>query len=457
MTGNRLKTVHRRPLIIAAAVAVVAAMSWPAAAQSTSERIERLERELRAVKSELNEMKRGPGERGSTRELERKVEILAEEIERLKLGEAAAVADASEWGMGPAASKIYRTGRGVSVGGYGEMRYQNFASERDDDEPSGKTDEFDFVRAIVYVGYKFSDKWLFNSEIEFEHASTSKSGSASVEFAYVDYLHRPEFNFRAGMLLLPMGFINELHEPTTWLGSNRPETERRIIPSTWRENGFGVFGSSGPLSYRTYLVNGLNGEKFDSSGLRGGRQKGSQAKAEDLAWVGRLDYSRPGVLFGGSLYFGNSGQGVSDDFDVLTTIAEGHVQVDYEGLQVRALAAVATLDDVAELNAELGLEGSDSIGESLFGAYFEAGYDVFSRGDFGDASLTPFIRYERINTQDDVPAGFARSGKRDRDLFTIGVSFQPIDQIVFKADWRNEYNDADTGLDQFNLSMGYIF
>ena len=281
-------------------------------------------------------------------------------MEALRIGRAAVSADESVYGLGPAASKVYRTERGVSIGGYGEVAYTNFDSTDEGGVPSGETDEFDFLRAVVYVGYKFNDRFLFNSELEFEHASTSEEGSVSVEFAYIDYLWRDQINVRGGLLLLPMGFINEMHEPTTFLGVSRPESERRIIPSTWRENGAGLFGELGPFDYRTYIVNGLDASEFSVSGLRGGRQKGSKAKAEDFAWVGRIDYAgTPGLLAGASGYFGNSGQGLTDGqgnaINVGTSIIEGHVEWRWQGLELRLLGTRAERDDVAELNQELGL------------------------------------------------------------------------------------------------------
>ena len=93
----------------------------------------------------------------SLAELSRRLDILAQEIERLNIGEAAATADQSQYGFGPAASKIYRTERGVSIGGYGEMVYNNFAGKKDDGTLSGKVDQLDFLRAIVYVGYNIGD------------------------------------------------------------------------------------------------------------------------------------------------------------------------------------------------------------------------------------------------------------------------------------------------------------
>jgi hypothetical protein len=156
----------------------------------------------------------------------------------------------------------------------------------------------------------------------------------SVEFAALDFLWRPELNARAGLLLIPMGFINEVHEPPFFYGVQRPEVERRILPSTWRENGVGVFGQLGEsLEYRAYALNGFNAQNFSDAGIRDGRQNGSQALAEDIAFVTRLDWTPdavPGFLLGGAFYVGDSGQDVEvgggDVPDARLWIFEGHAQ-----------------------------------------------------------------------------------------------------------------------------------
>jgi len=435
----------------------------PTIADERDDRIDKLEREIAELRELLTAVRADEDQSDEERlkEVERKIDILAAEVEALRIGKAAVSADKSVHGLGPAASKIYRTERGVSIGGYGEMLYSNFESTTENGAPSGETDEFDFLRAVVYVGYKFSDRFLFNSELEFEHASTSEDGSVSVEFAYIDYLWRDQLNARGGLLLLPMGFINEMHEPTTFLGASRPETERRIIPSTWRENGAGVFGELGPFDYRTYIVNGLDASGFSVSGLRGGRQKGSKAKAEDFAWVGRLDYAgTPGLLVGASGYFGNSGQGLTDGqgnaIDMGTSIVEGHVEWRWQGLELRLLGARAELDDVAELNQELNLPVDESVGEEMVGAYFQVGYDVL-RWVKGTSKLIPFVRWEALNTQETVAEGYVANQAYDQKIITAGLSFFPIDQLVIKLDYVDSSNEAKAGVNRFELGLGYVF
>ncbi|HSG41478.1 MAG TPA: hypothetical protein VLE27_17685, partial [Thermoanaerobaculia bacterium] len=175
---------------LALALAMICGSAAFAQTGSTDDRVRELERQVEQLRAEIAAMKSG-GEAGDAdrmAELERRLEILAGEIEKMNIGEAA-TADQSTYGLGPAASKIYRAERGVSIGGYGELRYQDFDSDRSSD--------FDLLRAILYFGYKWNDRWVFNSEVEYEHAGEE----VALEFAYLDYLWRPEANLRAGLVL----------------------------------------------------------------------------------------------------------------------------------------------------------------------------------------------------------------------------------------------------------------
>lgn len=404
------------------------------------------------------------------REIERQIEALTLELEALRLGtDIVARADTTVLGFGPAASKIYGVQEGVSIGGYGEFIYENFSGSREDGSHSGRTDQVDALRGIVYIGYKFDERFLFNSEIEFEHASTGQAGSTSLEFAYLDYRLTEGFGLRGGLLLSPMGLLNELHEPPIFLGARRPETESRIIPTTWRENGLGVFGQSGSFGYRFYLMNSLDGvgggsskaEGFDASGLRKGRQKGSKAVAENFSMVGRVDWMGSLALnVGTSLYMGNSGHGhrLSSGVttDVKTLIWEGHLVYQAGGLDIRALFALADVDDVASLNALKGLTGNASVGERLQGGYVQLGYDLLTTASTPH-QLIPFLRYESVDTQVRVPDGFSANPANDDTIVTLGLSWKPLPQIIGKTDYQVHRNRAGTGVDQFNIALGYLF
>jgi hypothetical protein len=246
-----------------------------------------------------------------------------------------------------------------------------------------------------------------------------------------------------------------------YLTAKRSAVEGNIIPTTWREMGVGAFGEHGPFTWRAYVVNSLNGRNFTAGGVRGGRQKGARALAEDFSLTGRLDWQpMVGTTVGGSFFAGNSGQANvtgGETVDARLTLFDVHAESRFRGATVRVLWARGTIDDVAELNALNGFTGNRSIGESLGGWYVEGGYDLSSLFEFGERSLTPYVRYEQLDTQRSVPAGFSRNPANDQRIFTYGLQFRPIPQAVIKADYQDVENEAGTGLNQWNFAIGYIF
>ena len=432
----------------------------------TNSRLEELERKIEQLESDRDANSEAPTENeesGQLEDMQQEIEILAEEVGRLE--SIFAVPEDRELesfsGLGPAASKVYKRDHGLSIGGYGEVRIRTFHNQDDDNQD----DIFDALRAVLYVGYKFNDNWVVNSEFEFEHAGDGGGGSVSTEFLTVDYLWKDEVNVRVGLVLVPMGFINEIHEPTFFYGAERPEVERLILPSTWRENGAGIFGRvADRVSYRAYVINGFKGEDFSSSGLRGGRQKGSRALANDFAFVGRLDVDvAPGLLVGGSVYTGQSGQedeGPNGDLpDAQTTIYELHAQYKSHGASLRGLWTEAYIDEAGRLSRVLGKGVDASIANHMRGWYVEAAYDVLPLL-YKDSrmSLEPYFRFESYDTQRDVSnLGFVRDKNKDVDLYTAGLQFKPISQVVFKVDYRHFDPDHGHRADEVQALVGYVF
>lgn len=425
-------------------------------------------REASKVSREATEVTPVAGEEVQTKEqvekLEYKTNILAEAVEKLRtqLHIPEKLEYKSMYGFGPAASKVYLVNKGLSIGGYGQAQYQTFVD-------GGDKDNADLVRLVLYTGYKFTDRILFNSEIEFEHGTTGEGdeekGEVSVEFATLDFFLHPRANARAGLVLVPMGFLNLIHEPPFYFGNSRPEVEKRIIPSTWREIGVGLFGQLWPgLTYTAYVVNGLNAQGFESGGIREGRQSGSKALAEGLAFVGRLDYTPPemlGLTIGGSAYVGNSGQDqvyAGEKPNVFTQLYEAHIQWQYRGWWLRALGSWGHISDADILSVAKG----EVIGEDNFGWYTELAYNVLplvwpETGQY----LAPFFRFEHVDTIADAPSGLppglSRNDAFDADIYQVGINYKPIPNVVIKADYRNFDGEHGSLGDEFNLGVGFIF
>jgi hypothetical protein len=397
-------------------------------------------------------------------ETERKVNVLTEEVARLK--ENIVLPEDKEfksyYGLGPAASKIYQVNRGLSIGGYGEANYSHKVTDTE-----ANFDSADFLRFVLYTGYKFTDQLLLNAELELEHATTSStvtsgSGSFSLEQAYLDYLPWSFFNARAGLVLVPLGFLNEIHEPTFFHGNNRPEVERLIIPSTWRELGVGVFGSiTEDLAYRTYLTTSLNAAGFNEDAIRGGRQQGNRVRAEDGAWSARLDYTPhqvPGLLVGASTFLGNTGQNETfdgEEAEAFLSLWDVHGQYRYRGLELRALAAFGSLNDVEALS----IANETTVPDRFDGWYAEVAYDVMPLlvGDATAQYLSPFFRFEHYDTQASVGQGFVRDLTKDVNLYTVGLSYKPHPQVVLKFDYRYFNQRQGDRPNDVNFGLGFIF
>ena len=440
----------------------------PAASPATLEdRLKELETLLAQTRAELAALKATPTDAATQArlaELDRKIDILTREIEKLKIGEAAVEVTTAQYGVGPAAAKVYGK-KGLSVGGYGEVLYQNFAVQNQSDEPSDLSDRITLARAVLYFGYKFDNHFVLNTEIEYENAvvASDKGGEVEVEFAYLDYMNSRAFNARAGLILIPVGLVNELHEPTTYLGARRPNVDQFILPTTWRELGAGIYGNCGPIYYRAYAVNGLNAAGYTADeGIREGRQEGSEALVQDWAFTGRVDFAGvSGLLVGASLFTGDAGQGQftpsGEQIQAPTTVWDVHGDWQWRGLWLRGVYAQTTIGQAALINQLNNFEGDESVGSKQEGWYVQAAFDVLSLASGSRMSLSPYVLYGQYDTQAEVPFGYERNPENDVRQLTLGAAFKPIDRLILKVDWQQTQNEARTGVNQWNVSLGYVF
>ena len=322
----------------------------------------------------------------------------------------------------------------TTIGGYGELHYNG-----------GSKDQIDFHRFVLFFGHEFTEDLRFFAEFELEHALTGEDedGEVELEQAYLEYDFAEHHTVSAGVMLLPIGILNETHEPNTFYGVERNDVEKKIIPSTWWEAGVGVRGEIAEgFNYNVMYHSGLNVDETTFS-IRGGRQKVSNATAKDGAVTGRLSWTgMPGVEIGASAQYQED---ITQETDKASAVLlEGHVNASYNvgpgSLGLRALYAQWDID-----NATAETLGRDE----QYGWYVEPSYKM-AIGNAGDLGI--FARYEAW----DENAGNATDTVYTRTTF--GANFWPHPNVVVKVDYQ--IDDNPTGVsedDRLNLGLGYQF
>ena len=317
----------------------------------------------------------------------------------------------------------------TSIGAYGEMHYSG-----------GNTDEIDIHRFVLFVNHQFSDRIRFESELEVEHsvAGENQVGEVAMEQAYLEFDITDRAKARAGQLLVPVGIINETHEPPTFFGVERNIVETIIIPTTWAEGGVsGSYDFGGGLSTDIAVHSGL---KVDPAtyAIRGGRQTTAEASAEDAAVTGRIKWTgMPGVELALTAQYQDDV--TQNATNTQATLLETHANIRRGPWSLRALYARWDL-----AGAQAQALGRDE----QYGWYVEPGY--FFKTGSGDVGV--FARYSEV----DNTAGDSADSKVKQVDF--GVNYLPHPDVVLKADYQIQEMPVGQQKDnRVNLGVGFMF
>lgn len=386
-----------------------AAAAEPPSADEMWRIIQEQQKQIEALKSQLNQT-------------DRKVEATGDALEQV----AAAKPSTGD------ASWAERT----HIGGYGELHYNNLEGEGG----ASDKDEIDFHRFVLFFGHEFNDRIRFFSELEVEHGGVESDGSplggeVELEQAYVEFDLNDRHRAKGGIFLLPVGILNETHEPNTFYGVERNPVESNIIPSTWWAGGAALSGElGGGFSYDAGVHEGLN--TGGSYTPRSGRQKTSNADASDLAYTARLKWTgMPGVEIAGTLQHQTDIRQGTDATAGSANLYELHTVISKGPLGLRALYALWDLDG----------SGPAAVGaDEQFGWYIEPSFKLNDQWGV-------FARY---NLWDNAAGDSTDSEKKQID---VGVNFWPHPDVVLKADYQVQDNDDGRDQKGFNLGIGYQF
>ncbi len=369
------------------------------------------------------------------------------------------------------ADLMLRNNSRLNLGGYGEVHFNKPFTKN-----QRELGTLDVHRLVMFLGYNFTSKTQFVTEIEFEYAK-----ELWIEQAFLQQKLNKYLNFRAGLLLVPVGIINEYHEPTTFNGVERPLIDNKLSLSTWREVGLGFSGTILPLTmkYQLYVVGGLNG--YDSkgifngsSGFREGRQKGSKAYVNSPALTGKIEfYGAKNLNVGISGYFGKSqsrlyGKLPQDNSDLLASADSSVVGISMlgvdaryrtNGLEFRGQVYYTLISNAEQYNAftRTGAVRND-LGKSMLGYYVEAGYNVFKSFGNIEQELIPFIRYEFYDTHNSVEPETSRNLNYKNAILTTGFTLKLNQKAVIKTDVQFTKSAATERYNKiFSAGIGVMF
>ena len=320
----------------------------------------------------------------------------------------------------------------TTIGGYGELHYNNIT----DNKKGTDKKEFDFHRFVLFFGHEFTENTRFFSELEVEHSISGdgQNGEVELEQAYIEHDFNQMFTGKAGLFLMPVGIINETHEPPAFYGVERNPVEKNILPATWWEAGAALNVKAAPgLAFDGAITSGLYVD--ESYSIRGGRQKVSKAKAEDLAYTARVKYTAvPGLeLAATAQYQSDLTQGREGVDTASATLLTAHAIYTIDGFTVKALYAQWDID---------GQEAKALGRDEQTGWYIEPSYRF-------NESFGVFARYNEYDNN----AG--NSADTNVEQTNVGINYWLHENVVFKADYEKVGGAKDS--DGFNLGVGYQF
>jgi len=377
----------------------------------------------------------------------------------------------------------------LTVGGYGEVALsRNFYSDNvyRYSSASSHTGEqhgrFDIPHAVVYLGYDFGKGWSMQTEIEFEHTGAGsavekefeeageweteveKGGEVELEQFWIQKSFLPQLNVRMGHLVVPVGGLNNAHEPLNFFTVYRPEGEYTILPSTWHDTGLSIWGRTAHWRYEVLLVAGLDAYMFNTENfVKNGAGSPFEFKAANqLGFAARVDnYSVKNLRLSLSGYYGRSFNNTypyevipegSRYAGVLGRTAIGAFDFAYKGRRfiARGNADYGYVGDAYTISymkrnrsANNAPYKKSAVGEGAVAVGCEAGYDIlpwFNPKD-KEQQLYLFGRYEYYNSY--IPAAGEETAEWTRKhRMAVGLNYYPIPEIAVKAEYSHRFLKA---------------
>lgn len=455
--------VHALGLTLALAALPAMAKQPSAAASAASQaelarKLEQLAAELAQVKAQLAQVQNQQAQAQAQAQPVQQAQASAQVSGQGGWNAVGATAAPASGPVAVAAAAPAAEGPSTVLTGYGEINYNRPTKQSRDTQ-------LDLRRFVIGLQHRINDRTKIVGELEVEHGVTSASdvGEVAVEQAYVEHQLTPALAARGGLFLMPVGLLNETHEPTAFYGVERNFVETAIIPTTWREAGAQLIANfDNGLTLQGGLSTSFNLTKWDAGSNEGREsplgsihQEGAKAKARSVGLFGAANWRGvPGLLVGASLFSGEATHKQAGFADARITLGDVHARWTPGRWDLSALYARGYISNTEQLNLPL-VGGSTLIPKTFDGWYLQGAYKLWQQGDY---AFSPFVRLERFNTARafaDLGPGLTPDAARTEQVATVGANFWLTRSVVIKADYQRFRVNKDAN--RVNLGLGWSF
>lgn len=357
-------------------------------------------------------------------------------------------------GLSPAVSKIYNPSAPPLVFG---LTSEFFTFKRQGG--AANVNRTSVLSLAPAFGARLTPRLLFNAQFEFENGGAESSntvtlqkGQSIVRMAYADWLASEDgrSGVRLGHQLVPVGVVNTAADPTAYFGVQRPELERELIPSLWHENGASFWIDRPRAEVQAGVFSSLDAAGFrQDTFLGGGRGQGQNSASDDWMGVIRIQARREFFTAGASTAFGNSAQRSTTLRTGAFQLGEAHLQLHTRRFQTQIMVAQGEIQDADAIS----VTNSTVMGEQAKGYSAHAAFDILGASQ----KLWIFLRHSKYNLHDRVPDLYVPDPSLNKTRTTLGASFIPLQGFVLKMDYQWKRSAAGDEEDEFNLGAGLVF
>lgn len=342
------------------------------------------------------------------------------------------------------------SGRRIPVGSYGETHLVLQDGQN----------QIKLRRLVLFFGHSFADWASVYTELEVENLTAFEIEQAYLELSPFKKLR---LGVRAGLVLMPIGIVNQFHEPPTFHGVDRPVVDQLIIPTTWRELGAGFFGTIvDGLHFQAYVVQGSDGSRYTAQGGFGpGLSRGFTVNVENVAVTGRLNFTRVlGLDVGVSGYYGTGNSKDRGLDGVRVGLVEADARYARFGLGLRAEYARFFISGADRITALLrtSVPSAAAVGAAGQGAYVEAAYNALYLLRRTQQEVIPFVRYDYVDPRVELPDVPAAAATPAQHYLTAGLTYRPRLELAFKFDYRRRLSGDDAlGPDRYSFGIAFMY